>query len=218
SDERYHDYAASYYDIMSRQGITPADAKSVMRTNTTVIGAMLVEKGAGDALICGAVRKYHYHLQHLRHIIGLREDVMSPAALYMLILKNGPVFICDTHVNYDPSSRELAEITVMAAEQVKRFGIEPKIALLSHSNFGSHNNPSARKMREVQQFLMRLAPDLIVEGEMHADAALDQGIRDIIFPQSTLKGAANLLIMPNLDAANIGYNLLKIVGEGTPVG
>ncbi len=218
NDDRYHEYAAAYYDIMSRRGLTPADAKTIMRTNTTVIGAMMVEKGEGDALICGTVRKYHDHLRHLEQIVGLREDVMAPAALYMLILKNGPVFVCDTHVNYDPDSRALAEIAVMAAEQVKRFGIEPKMALLSHSNFGSHNNASAQKMREVQQFLMRLAPDLVVEGEMHADAALDQGIRDIIFPKSSLKGAANLLVMPNLDSANIGYNLLKIVGEGVPVG
>lgn len=219
NDPRHGDFSAAYYDIMKRQGITPADAKSVMRTNTTVIASMLLEKGAGDAMICGVVRKYHYHLQHVRHIIGLRDDVVTPAALYLLILpERGPLFLCDTHVNYDPTSRELAEITVLAADQVRRFGIEPKVALLSHSNFGSHNTASARKMRETQQFLSRLAPDLIVEGEMHADAALSQEIRDIIFPQSNLKGAANLLVMPNLDAANIGYNLLKVIADGVPVG
>jgi malate dehydrogenase (oxaloacetate-decarboxylating)(NADP+) len=219
NDERYHEYWNSYHRMVERDGMTPADAKATMRTNTTVIGAMLLEKGAGDALICGVVRKYHYHLQHVRKIIPLRDGIRTPAAMFMLILPNrDTLFITDTHVNYDPNAQELADITVMAAEQVKRFGIEPKVALLSHSNFGSHSTPSALKMAEVLEILRRTAPHLEVDGEMHADTALNQGIRDHLFPHATLKGEANLLIMPNVDAANIAYNLMKIAGEATPIG
>lgn len=219
NDERYHDYWTSYHKMVERGGLTPADAKATMRTNTTVIASMLLEKGAGDAMICGVVRKYHYHLQHVRKVIKLRDGVRTPAALFMLILPNHEtLFICDTHVNYDPSAEDLADITLMAAEQVRRFGIEPKVALLSHSNFGSHSTSSANKMRETLKLVRENAPDLEVDGEMHADTALDQEIRDRIFPGSPLKGQANLLVMPNVDAANIAYNLLKITGDAVPVG
>ncbi len=151
--------------MMARQGLSPADAKSVMRTNTTVIGAMLLEKNAGDALICGTVRKYHYHLQHVQHIIGLRDDVMTPAAMFMLMLPGrGPLFLCDTHVNYDPNSRELAEITVMAAEQVRRFGMEQQKSRFCRIQISDRTITQApARCVEVQQFLARLAPDLIVE-------------------------------------------------------
>jgi malate dehydrogenase (oxaloacetate-decarboxylating)(NADP+) len=219
NDKRYHDYWNTYQAMMARKGITPADAKAVMRTSPTVIAAMLLEKGEGDALICGVVRKYHYHLQHVRSIIGLQAGVSSPAAMFMLMLpERGPIFLCDTHVNYDPSAQQLADMTVLAAEQVKRFGITPKIAFLSHSNFGSHTTPSANKMREAVQILRRIAPDLEADGEMHADTALVQEVRDQLYPQSLLKGTANLLIMPNVDAANIAYNLLKVIADGVPVG
>ena len=219
NDQRYNDYWHTYHGMLERKGITPADAKMVMRTNNTVIGSMLLHKGEGDALICGVVRKYHYHLQHIRNIIGLREGITHPAAMFMVILpERGALFLCDTHVNYDPSAQTIAEMTVMAAEQVRRFGIEPKVALLSHSNFGSHTTTSAVKMRDALQVLRRIAPHIEADGEMHADTALQQEIRDAIFPHSVLKGPANLLVMPNIDAANIAYNLLKVVADGVPVG
>lgn len=217
-DDRYHEYTSTYHQMMARKGATPAEAKRIMRTNTTAIGAMLLQKGEGDALICGVVGKYHYHLQHVTDIIGLRERITHPAAMMMLMLPNGNYFICDTHVNASPTSNDIAESTVLAAEQVRRFGIEPKVALLSHSNFGSHNDASAIRMREALSILRRIAPDLEVDGEMHGDAALNQGVRDLIFPNSTLKGEANLLMMPCLDSANIAFNLLKTIEEGVSVG
>ncbi|MDB5478706.1 MAG: malic enzyme [Alphaproteobacteria bacterium] len=218
SDERYHDYSHSYHEIMARCGVTPADARKIMHTNTTVIGSMLLHKGEGDALICGVVGKYHFHLQHVRDIIGLRPGITMPAAMVMLMLPNGNYFICDTHVNASPNAQNIAEMTVLAAEQVRRFGTEPKIALLSHSNFGSHQNESATKMRDALAILRRLAPDLEVDGEMHGDAAINPEIRDIIFPGAKLRGSANLLVMPCLDSANIAFNLLKTIEEGVSVG
>ncbi len=219
NDERFHDYWTTYHQMVERNGMTPGDAKAVMRTNTTVIGAMLLHKGAGDAMICGVIRKYHYHLQHIRKIIPMREGIRTPAALFMLILPNrNTLFLCDTHVNYDPTAEELANITVMAAEQVRHFGIDPHVALLSHSNFGSHKTASAVKMRDTLKILQRIAPEMQVDGEMHADTALSSEIRERIFPRSRLKGEANLLIMPNVDSANIAYNLLKITTEATPIG
>ncbi len=217
-DERYHEYSTSYYELMARKGITPADAKKIMHTNNTVIASMLLQKGEGDALICGVVGKYHYHLQHVTDIVGMREGICTPAALVMLMLPNGNYFITDTHVNPNPSAQNIAEMTVLAAEQVRRFGMEPKVALLSHSNFGSHNNESSLKMREALSMLRRIAPELEVDGEMHGDAAINPEIRDIIFPNSTLKDTANLLVMPNMDAANIAFNLLKTIEEGVSVG
>lgn len=218
SDERYHEYYNAYHAIMARKGITPADARKIMHTNNTVIASMLLEKGEGDAMICGVVGKYHFHLQHVIDIIGLREGICMPAAMVMLMLPHGNYFICDTHVNADPSAQHIAEATVLAAEQVRRFGIEPKVALLSHSNFGSHQSNSAMKMRQALALLRRLSPELEVDGEMHGDAAINSEIRDIIFPNSTLKGSANLLVMPCLDSANIAFNLLKTMEEGVSVG
>lgn len=217
-DERYHDYYNAYHAMMERSGVNPAEAKRIMRTNTTVIGSMLLHKNEGDALICGVVGKYHYHLQHVKDVIGLRPGICNPAAMVMLMLPNGTYFITDTHVNVDATPQVLAETTVLAAEQVRRFGIEPKIALLSHSNFGSHPNEHANKMRETLKILRRIAPELEVDGEMHGDAALNPEVRDQIFPNSTLKGTANLLVMPSLDSANIAFNLLKTIEEGVSVG
>lgn len=218
SDERYHEYYNTYHETMARKGVTPADARRVMHTNNTVIASMLLDKGEGDALICGVTGKYHYHLQHVTDIIGLRDGICNPAALVMLMLPNGNYFITDTHVNANPTAQNIAETTILAAEQVRRFGIEPKVALLSHSNFGSHSNESAQKMRDALTILRRIAPELEVDGEMHGDAAINPDVRDIIFPNSTLKGTANLLVMPNLDAANISFNLLKTIEEGVSVG
>lgn len=217
-DERYHEYYRTYQDMMARDGVTPAEAKRVLRTNTTVIGSLLLHNGVGDALICGVVGKYHYHLQHVTDVIGLREGVSNPAALVMLMLPSGNYFMTDTHVNANPTAQNLAETTVLAAEQVRRYGVEPKIALLSHSNFGSHQDASAVKMRETLKILRRIAPELEVDGEMQGDTALNQDVRDLIFPGSTLKGAANLLVMPCLDSANIAFNLLKTIEDGVSVG
>lgn len=218
NDDRYHEYYNIYHELMARKGVTPADARKIMHTNNTVIASMLLHKGEGDALICGVTGKYHYHLQHVTDIIGLRDGICNPAAMVMLMLPNGNFFITDTHVNANPSAQNIAETTVLAAEQVRRFGMEPKVALLSHSNFGTHASDTAKKMREALTILRRIAPDMEVDGEMHGDAAISPEIRDIIFPRSTLKGVANLLVMPCLDSANIAFNLLKTIEEGVSVG
>src|SRR5690606_5643492 len=201
-----------------RKGVSPDFARRLVRTRETVIGALMVARGEADALICGAVGQYHRHLRHLVDILGLAPDVSVPAGLSVLVLPKTTVFICDTYVNPEPTADQLCCITIRAAEQIRHFGIEPKVALLSHSNFGSSDTPSARKMREVLALLREAAPELEVEGEMHGDAAISEEIRSRIFPNSRLKGAANLLVLPTLDAANIAFNLLKTLGDGLHVG
>ena len=219
SDPRYREYWQTYHRIMERKGVSPEYAKLEMRRRTTLIGAMLLRQGAADALLCGTFGQHAAHLRYVADVIGLRPGVNDFAAMNMLLLPGRTLFICDTYVNPDPTARQLAEMTVLAAEEVRRFGLAPKIALLSHSNFGSADTPSARKMRETRVLLESMAPDLEVEGEMHGDAALSEKIRVGLFPNSRLKGEANLLIMPTLDAANISFNLLKTVsGEGLTVG
>ena len=180
---------------------------------------MLVQMGAADAMLCGILGRYNSHLRHIDNVIGKRAGVNHFAAMNALLLPKGTVFICDTYVNPDPSAEQSAEVTLLAAEEVKRFGLTPKVALLSHSNFGSNRTVSAQKMSRLRDLLEQLAPKLEVEGEMHGDAALSEEIRLQVFPNSRLKGEANLLIMPTLDAANISFNLLKMVaGEGITVG
>lgn len=208
-DERYRDYWQTYYKKMARKGITEQLAKVEMRRRTTLIGAMLVHKGEADGMICGTISTTHRHLHFIDQVIGKRPECSVYAAMNGLILPGRQIFLVDTHVNVDPTPSELAEITLMAAEEVSRFGIEPKIALLSHSNFGSSNAPSAQKMREVLAILRERTPGLDVDGEMHGDCALDERLRREILPDSTFKGEANLLVLPNIDAANISYNLLK---------
>ena len=219
SDERYKEYWQSYYAIMCRRGITESWAKLEMRRRTTLIGAMLLSKGEADGLVCGTISTTARHLKFINQVIGLRTGGTVYAAMNGLILPGRQVFIVDTHVNFDPSAAQLAEITLMAAEAIRRFGIEPKVALLSHSNFGSSNEPSAVKMRETLALLREAAPTLEVDGEMHGDCALDADMRRAILADSTLKGPANLLVMPNLDAANIAYNLLKsAAGNNVAIG
>ncbi len=219
NDPRYRDYWKTYHKIMARKGVTPAVAKTVVRTNTTVIGALMVHKGEADSLICGSIGDYHDHLGHLTDIIGLKPGVETAAALRILIMPNkGTYFVCDTHVNPDPSISQISEMTLLSAERVRAFGMKPKVALLSHSNFGSHEAGSAVKMRHACMDIKQRDPKLEIDGEMHADTALSQKIRDDLLPESTLKGEANLLVMPNIDAANISFNMLKILGEGIPVG
>ncbi len=208
-DERYRDFWQEYAKMMSRKGITQQMAKLEMRRRTTLIGAMLVEKGEADGMICGTVSTTHRHLHFIDQVIGKKEGAKVYAAMNALVLPNRQIFLVDTHVNVDPTPEQLAEITIMAAEEVRRFGIEPKVALLSHSNFGSSNAPTAQKMRDTLAILRERAPELQVDGEMHGDLALDANLRREVLPDSTLEGDANLLVLPNIDAANISYNLLK---------
>lgn len=217
-DPRYHYFSDLYHRIMQRRGVSPDAARAIVRGRNTVIAALMVRKGEADAMICGTTGRYPKHLGHVLDIIGLREGVKSAAALNMMITPKGTVFICDTYVTPDPTAEEIVEMTLLAAEEMQRFGIKPKVALLSHSNFGSSDYESALKMRKALAMLHEKAPKLEVEGEMHSDSALSEQIRNNIFPNSRLRGAANLLIMPTLDAANISYNLVKMLADGLPVG
>jgi malate dehydrogenase (oxaloacetate-decarboxylating)(NADP+) len=219
SDPRYREYWSEYHHLMQRQGVTPATAKRAMRRSNTLIAAMLVRMGEADAMLCGTVSQPNRHLRYIDEVIGQRPGVNIYAAMNILMLPKHTLFICDTHVNLDPSAEQVAEMTILAAEEMRRFGLTPKVALLSHSNFGSHSDASARKMSHARELLEKLAPELEVEGEMHGDAALSESLRTAAFPDNRLKGAANLLIMPNLDAANIAYNLLKMTGaDGITIG
>ncbi|MBV6631953.1 MAG: NADP-dependent malic enzyme [Alphaproteobacteria bacterium] len=218
SDPRFPEYWASYHKILERQGITPARAREAVRTNTTIIGSLMLRKGETDAMICGAKGGYRKQLHDVQSVIGLRKGQTIPAALSVLVTGSGTFFICDTQINEDPNAAQVAEMTIEAAEAVRQFGITPKVALLSFSNFGSRSGPSVEKMQEARRLLHEIAPDLEVEGEMHADLALQEDLRAQIFPNSHLTGAANLLVMPNLDAANIGYNLVKCLGDAQPIG
>tara|TARA_A100000171_G_C2138341_1_gene152355 strand:- start:5316 stop:6452 length:1137 start_codon:yes stop_codon:yes gene_type:complete len=217
-DRRFTSYWQTYHKIMERKGVTPDFAKTIVRTNTTVIAALMVHRGDADAMLCGPVGRYHHHLESIRAIIGLREGVCVPASLSVLVLDKGVFFLTDGYVNKNPTSEEIANLTLLATEQVLQFGISPKAALLSHSSFGSTNSESSLKMREAVSFLHETYPDLEVEGEMHADDALDEQLRQRLFPNSRLKGQANLLVMPCIDTANIGFNLLKALAGGQPIG
>ncbi len=213
-DDRYRDFWQTYHRMTERKGVTESIAKIEMRRRLSLIGAMLVHKGDADGLICGTWGHNTMHLTYVDQVIGKRAGVTTFAAMNGLMLPGRQVFIVDTHVNYDPTAEQLAEITVMAAEEMRRFGIAPKAALLSHSNFGTSDQPSAVKMRQVLHLLQRSAPWLEVDGEMHGDVALDAAARGALMPHSALKDSANLLVMPNIDAANIAYNLLKTAAGG----
>jgi malate dehydrogenase (oxaloacetate-decarboxylating)(NADP+) len=213
-DPRYRDFWQTYHRMMERKGVTQQFAKIEMRRRLTLIGSMLLHKGEVDGLICGTWGNTALHLDYINQVIGKDPQAHCFAGMNALMLPGRQVFLVDTHVNYDPTAEELAEITVMAAEKIKRFGITPKAALLSHSNFGSSNQPSALKMRQTLAILRETAPWLEVDGEMHGDLALDAEARKSFMPNSTLLGDANLLVLPNIDAANIAYNLLKTAAGG----
>ena len=213
-DHRYRDFWQTYHRMTERKGVTVQFAKIEMRRRLSLIGAMLLHKGEVDGMIVGTWGNTAMHLQYIDQVIGRREGVCTYACMNGLMLPGRQVFLVDTHINYDPTTIQLAEITVMAAEEMMRFGLKPKAALLSHSNFGSSNEPSALKMRETLELLRLQAPWLEVDGEMHGDVALDGASRDLIMPHSTLSGDANLLVLPNIDAANISYNLLKMAAGG----
>ena len=214
NDHRYRDFWQTYHRMTERQGITVQVAKIEMRRRLSLIGTMLLHKGDVDGLICGTWGTNATHLPYVEQVIGKRPGVNTFACMNGLLLPNRQVFLVDTHVNYDPTAEQLAEITVMAAHEMKRFGIRPKVALLSHSNFGTSNEPSAVKMRDTLALLQKTAPWLEVDGEMHGDIALDGEARALQMPNGTLHGDANLLVCPNIDAANISYNLLKTAAGG----
>jgi malate dehydrogenase (oxaloacetate-decarboxylating)(NADP+) len=218
SDARYKEYWTLYHRLMERRGVTPEDAKTMVRTRTTIIAALMVKQGHADALICGVDGRYPHHLRHVREIIGLRRGVQAPSALTAIVLRKGAFFLCDTQVNAEPTAAGIAEMTLMAAEVVRRFGVEPKAALLSHSSFGASDAESARKMRAALALVLAADPNLEVEGEMQAELAISPEIRERLFPNSRLKGQANLLVLPTLDAANLALGLLRYLGEGTSIG
>ncbi len=219
SDSRYREYWTEYYRLMERKGVSQELAKLDMRRLPTLIGAMLVHMGAADAMLCGILGQYGRHLRYIDRVIGKRAGVNHYAGMNALLLPKGTVFICDTYVTFDPTAEQIAESTILAAEEIRRFGITPKAALLSHSSFGGGDTPTAHKMRAALELVNRLAPNLEIDGEMQGDMALSEEIRRRALPDNRLKGAANLLVMPNLDAANISFNLLKAaVGDGITVG
>jgi malate dehydrogenase (oxaloacetate-decarboxylating)(NADP+) len=212
-DPRYRDYWTAYHKLTERKGVSPEYARIEMRRRNTLIGAMLIHMGEADGMLCGTFGTHALHLQYVDQVIGLRPGIRHYAAMNALLLPNRTVFICDTYVTPDPDAEHIAEMTLLAAEEVRRFGIVPKVALLSASNFGSVDLPSARKMQAALALITARAPELEVEGEMHGDAALSDEIRAKVLPGAKLRGAANLLIMPTLDAANISFNLLKVASS-----
>ena len=219
SDPRYPVYHEEYFKITQRCGVSPQYARIEMRRRATLIGAMMIHLGDADGLICGTFGSHELHLHYINQVIGARTGVRNYYALNVLMLPKRTLFICDTGVQHDPTAEQIAEMAWLAAEKVRQFGLEPKAALLSHSSFGSSDSPSAAKMRQALHLIEQYAPDLEVEGEMHGDAALSETVRQAIFPNSLLQGEANLLLMPNLDAANIAFNLLKTAsGDGVTIG
>jgi malate dehydrogenase (oxaloacetate-decarboxylating)(NADP+) len=218
-DPRYRDYWQSYLQMTSRKGVTEQYAKLEMRRRHTLIGAMLIHKGDADGMICGTFGATGLHLHYVNHVLGKRPGVNVYAAMNLLILPDRQIALVDTHINENPTAEQLAEITVLASEQLRRLGLIPRVALLSHSNFGSGNTESALKMRSTLDILKAQAPDLEVDGEMHGDTALDFDILKQLMPDSPLQASANLLVFPNIDAANIAYNLLKVAaGNGIAIG
>jgi malate dehydrogenase (oxaloacetate-decarboxylating)(NADP+) len=218
NDTRYQQYWQAYHGLQARRGVSPEMARTVIRTSTTAIAAMMLKLGEADAMICGTFGQFQRHLMLVRQIIGRKEGVKDLSTMIAMIMPKGVVFIADTHVTPEPDVDELVGMAILASEEVRLFGVEPKIAFVSHSNFGTTDLPSARKMRRAVQLLQREHPELEVEGEMHSDAAINERMRERAFPENLLEGSANLLIMPSLDAAHISYNLMKVLGDGLPVG
>ena len=217
-DPRFKEYWQTFHEITQRRGVTPDSAKAIVRTRTAVIAAIMVHRNEADALICGVVGRYQKKLQYIHEVLGLGENSNTLGALSAMTNDDGAWFVVDTHVNSHPTADQLAELTVKAARKVRMFGITPKVALCSHSNFGSHVNDSASKMRQVLTKVRELDPELEVEGEMRADAALIPEIRERIFPHSRLTGSANLLVMPDQDAAHIAFSMARVIGGGVTIG
>ena len=212
-DPRYRAYWTEYHRLTERKGVTEQLAKIEMRRRLTLIGAMMIHMGDADGMLCGTYGSHESHRRYIEQVLGLRKGVKTPAAMNALMLPDRTVFIADTYVNADPTAEEVAEITLLAAEEIRRFGITPKVALISHSSFGSSSHPQARKMQAALALVNAMEPDLEIDGEMHGDAALSEEVRRVVFPNARLRGEANLLIMPTLDAANISFNLLKVAAS-----
>ncbi|MER1967057.1 NADP-dependent malic enzyme [Castellaniella sp. GW247-6E4] len=212
-DSRFNETWSAYYKLRGRDGVTPDIAKAMVRKHNSLIGVMLLQRGDADAMICGVASRFDNQLRYVQEVIGLKPGAQTYAAMNVLMLPTQTLFICDTHVNEDPTAEQIADMTIQAAGEVRRFGIVPKIALLSHSNFGSRPTASSLKMAQARRIIQERAPDLEVDGEMHADSALSEKIRTKAFPDTTLAGSANLLITPNLDTGNITYNMLKMTGS-----
>jgi malate dehydrogenase (oxaloacetate-decarboxylating)(NADP+) len=218
-DLSYQKYWTAYNHLTIHHGISPDIAKVLFRTNTTIIAALMVHLGDADTLLCGMVGRYIDHFQHLQQILGVQDNVNSCATLSALVIDHQPLFVCDPCLAVDPTAEQLVEMALLSAKQIQRFGITPKVALVSHSNFGSsHSSESAHKMRVALKMLIQAAPDLEVEGEMHADVALCPALRKEIFPHSKLEGRANLLIMPTIDAANISLKMAKSLVDELVIG
>ncbi|HZX69834.1 MAG TPA: NADP-dependent malic enzyme [Rhodanobacter sp.] len=217
-DPRFNDYWQQYHALTERRGVSPAAAKNLLRSRPTLIAALMVERGEADALLCGLVGRYHKKLGYLRSVFGLDPGVSCTSAMSGVINDKGAWFFLDTHVQVDPTAEQIAEATMQASYRLRNFGIEPKVALLSHSNYGSHDNPSAAKMRKAWQILKTRAPKLEMDGEMQADTAWDEALRLRLFPRTTLSGRANLFVMPNMDAANIAYNIVRVMTDGVAIG
>jgi malate dehydrogenase (oxaloacetate-decarboxylating)(NADP+) len=218
SDPRFQDYWTTYHAIMERRGVSPDTAKAIVRTRNSVIAALMVHRGEADALIAGIVGRYRVNLENVLDVIGLQPGIHNAASLGVLNTDQGVYFVCDTHVNTNPSAEQIAEIALMAAAKLRIFGLQPRIALISHSAFGSHQDKSALKMRRAMELLLDRDPELEVEGEMTADMALDETYRRHVFPSSRLRGPANLLVMPNLDSAHIAFNLARVISNSVTVG
>ena len=217
-DPRYRDYAEEYFACVGRKGMPPNAARTVVRTNTTVISALAVRRGDADAVICGLEGRFIRHLRDIKQVIGICKSARDLSAMSLLINSRGAMFLSDTFVTEDPTAEEISEMAILAAEEIRRFGIEPKIALLSLSNFGSRDTASSRKMREAIELIWERHPELEADGEMHGDSALSVALRERVMPSSKLSGEANLLLFPNLDAANIAHNLLKVATQALHVG
>ncbi len=217
-DPRYHRYWSEYHKLMERKGVSPDYAKTVLRTNSSVIASLMVHFNEADCALCGPTGGYRTTLDSVLEVVGLKSGLEVASAMSIMVLEKGTFFFCDPYVNIDPSPSQLAEMALMAAVQVRKFGIVPKLGILSHSNFGTYHDASAEKMREVTDLIRKKAPELEIEGEMHADSALNDKIRSKTFPNSNLMGQANLLIMPNLDTANVAFNMVKVLADGQPIG
>lgn len=217
-DPRYREYWESYHRIMARRGVTPAQARKVVRTNTTVIGSLMVHKGEADALIAGSVGHYDTHAKDVVDVLGLKDGLSSASAMSGLLLSKGTYFFCDTQINHDASIDEMADMVILAAEEVQSFGIPPKIALMAHASFGVSDSPAAQKMRAVYEKLKLKAPNLDVEGEISADVALNESLRKELMPECDMQGEANLFVMPSVESANIAFSMLKNLADGISIG
>jgi malate dehydrogenase (oxaloacetate-decarboxylating)(NADP+) len=218
NDPRFKDYWTLYHSLLERRGVSPDSAKSIVRSRPSVIAALMLQRGEADAMLTGIVGRYHKKLRYIQDIIPLDPGIQAPSAMTGVLNSTGVFFFLDTHVKLDPTAEQIAEATIQAALRLRLFGVVPKVALLSHSNFGSHEDASAAKMRRALELVRERVPSLEIEGEMQADTAFNEEVRDRLFPNSRLKGRANLYVCPNLDAANIGYNITRVMTEGVAIG